>query len=463
MPPPATNSPPPAHQHLQRSPFQHAPPGRLFSVREAALRGYDRPGLATQTPLDVQLGRLEGSTASGAKPEKLLDSVRSHPTRTGPIGKDLPSVEALWPDLGRKGRVRAQATVESQMKQFMVQQTDGGGRMPLLDKIMDPKLPLSLNQRNRIKQCFGEYWNSLQELRPFDLKASDENWNHICHEAAQVIDGGLAQGLDGTQLEDALLASMFSDAVKFQSTLLAHNIHGAIAADVVLTRRKDADMPPERVAGIVQATKEHQIGVPGLFGKLAPMMIGFARGHFPGMDRTEKFSPEECAALDRIAEKISQPLSNAHTAVDPDTGARAIVFDATELSLLGAIGVQEWPVPDPETPWFDAAMTVIYADSVQYAMPDGVGKIQLMSGPGTMFTDDTTLHSAFSCGISYLDCLPLIRPRCSPCTRPPRRGRTARSPRSRRTSTRSSRTEASSSRAPRWTASSRATRWTWRR
>lgn len=407
---PATDAAPAEAQHhyLFQSPFQHAPPGRLFALRPETFAHYERPGLEQRSPLDVQLRGLTSEATKGRDPTKLLDSVRSHPARNGPIGEKIPSVASMWPDGGRTGRVRAQARVEPVLADFMVQRTDGTGRMSLLDKIDDPKLPLTRTQRNRIKQTLGEYWTSLQDLRPFDAKASDENWNHIAHESAQVIDGAIAKGMNGVQLEDALLASLFSDSVKFGDTLLAHNIHGAIAADLVLSRRGDADMPPERIAGIVQATKEHQVGVPGLFGKLAPMMIGFKRGSFPGMDRSEKFSPEEVAALDSIQAKISQPLSPDHTHVDPETGARSIVFDDVERSLLALIDVHEWPVPDPNTPWFDASMTVIYADSAQYGMADGVGKIQLMSGPGTMFQDDTVLHSAFSCGISYIDCASLV-------------------------------------------------------
>lgn len=393
-----------------QSPFQIAPPGRSFYVRPEAFSEYLRPGLDRVAPLEFQLERLQEGEGSRRRPNPkgLLSSVRLHPARQQPIGKGIPSVESMWPPLSRALLLQAQLRVEEVLKNFQVQRTDGSGRQSLYAKLMDPGLPLGLQQRHRVLQVLGEYWASLQDHRDFDLKASDENWNHIGHEVAQVLDAGRAAGLSATALEDALLASIFSDSVKFQSTLLVHNVHGAIAADLVLTRRRDPDLNEARIAGIVQATKEHQIGVPQLFAKLVPLFIGFTEGVFPGQDPAAHFREEQVLALARIQEKLSQPLSPEHTAIDPQTGARAIVFDPVERDLLDRVGIGEWPVPDPKTPWFEAAMTVLYADSVQYGMPDGVGKIMLLSGPGTNFHDDTVLHSAFACGTSFIGSKGLI-------------------------------------------------------
>jgi hypothetical protein len=112
--------------------------------------------------------------------------------------------------------------------------------------------------------------------------------------------------------------------------------------------------------------------------------------------------------LDGLHKKIADPLNTAHATLHPD-GYGVLNVTARERELLGLVGLSDWYVPHPATPWFFAATAVIDADSlVNYVTPDGVGKIVAICGPGTPFRDATVFHSIFSCGASFVDAVSVM-------------------------------------------------------
>jgi hypothetical protein len=186
--------------------------------------------------------------------------------------------------------------------------------------------------------------------------------------------------------------------------LLTHNIDGAVGAYHCLKEHFDLSKPEDadRLAGIIAATREHQIGPPSFMAMIAGLSIGGAL-KAEGTDLAAPGNEHLSKAIDGIKEKMADPM-NADFVEVTGSGAARIKFTDDERELLGKIGIEDWHTPHPANDWFDASLAVICGDSlVNYAMPDGVGKIVGISGPGTFFKDPTVFHSMFSCGASYVD------------------------------------------------------------
>ncbi|MBK7865440.1 MAG: hypothetical protein IPJ65_43950 [Archangiaceae bacterium] len=387
----------PAPQAFDDHPLRHNP----YSFDAAGqrppsaerLRSFERPGLRAGSDLGFEV-REVGQPAPSRPRDALLASVAQHPHREGAIAAGVPSVAELFPPLSDFAAARSAS--DAALGAFEVQRADGTARTRLLERI--GAAPFSDLQRERVLDCFAEFHHALG-LRDFDRGSSDVNWKHICAEAAQVLDACELRGLSPDATEDALLASLFSDAVKFPSTLLTHNIDGAVGAYHVLARRHfDLSQPAQRdrLAGIVAATKEHQISPPGFMA----MIAGF------NLERVAPGDPR----VEPVRAKLADPLNPRWVELD-GAGAARIAFTPDERALLQRIGIDEWPVPDPRTPWFEASSAVIAGDSiVNYAMPEGVGKIVAISGPGTAFEAPTVFDAVFSCGVSFLDARRVIRP-----------------------------------------------------
>jgi hypothetical protein len=373
------------------NPYQVAGGGGQLALNDDVIARYQRPGLAKANPLSARIAAMTGKKTR-IESSVILDQVDSHPHRFSSLGEmtgvggkkvKLPSVAELFPaDVGS-----AKAIFDDTVKQlgeFQVRSAGGGAPSSLLARI--ERSPLDDTQVSRALECLAEFRNSLDAHRGFDTAGSEVNWKHICGELGQVLDACEAKGLSANATEDAVLASLFSDAVKFTPTLLTHNIDGAIAAHHVLGRRGDLD--DERLAGIVRATKEHQIGPPSFMA----MIAGFGLGGAGAPDHV----------VDSIRTKMADPMNKKH--VKMRAGGAELDFTPEERKYLDKIGIEEWAVPHPETDWFDASMAVICGDSlVNYASPEGPGKIVMLSGPDSPFPDPTVFHSMFSCGASYVD------------------------------------------------------------
>lgn len=372
---------------------------------EARVARYDRAGPApdpradakpaarTFSPLGARIEQLSSAKTPRVDTALILARMRDHPARAsvgaGMDGKPLPGVDPLFRPIPPDARRAAEAAVAA----FTATSADGKTSMPLREKILSSKA-LSDEGKQRVMDALVTARASL-DARGGDVSYNDVNWKHLAAEVGQVLDVAVLHGMHRSaagrdKAEDAVVASIFSDLVKFRETLLDHNVHGAVAAATVL---KGA-YPEERLAGIVQATLEHQIGPPRFMAMMVKMKLDKA-----GVD------PHVAAT---VRDKIADPLNPAHVELTK-AGYAQVRFDPAEQAALRKAGLDAWYTPHPSTPWFQAASAVIDGDSlVNYVTPEGVGKIVAISGPGTFFKDPTVFDSMFSSGASYVDAVSVM-------------------------------------------------------
>lgn len=238
------------------------------------------------------------------------------------------------------------------------------------------------------------------KTRETDASYDNINWQHACQELGQMLDIAEDNGMSAAQTEDAVLASLLSDAAKLRSNFLTHHIDGAVAAALVLPRFLDVQTLAgrARVVSICQAILEHQVGPPRFMAQVV-------RKGIEEKLRTLGGNADGLVALQR---KIADPLNPAHVTLHTD-GYGVLALTPRERQLLALVDLPEWYVPHPATAWFFAAAAVIDGDSlVNYVTPDGVGKIVAICGPGTPFRDATVFHSVFSCGASFVDAVSVM-------------------------------------------------------
>jgi len=276
------------------------------------------------------------------------------------------------------------------------------------DKLMrEPLLPQAA--KTRILRVLAEVRESFLRLdRAVPINAPHKgyqlvNWNHTRAELDQVLEAAKVGGLGAAATEDALFASMFSDAVKWPQNFIIHNIDGAAAAAFVLAR--DVFDPSkaknlERLVGICTIIKEHQIGPP-------QFMATFIKGQLG--KKHKEHNRDESAVVAGIVKKIGHPLDPAHLCAD----GSQVAFTPDEKRLLAEVGVESWCVPHAGSPWYGASRAVIDGDSlINYASPDGWAKIAALRGPDTLpfFEDPTVLDSLHSAKRSYDDALLVVSP-----------------------------------------------------
>jgi hypothetical protein len=238
-----------------------------------------------------------------------------------------------------------------------------------------------------------------------DANYDDMNWRHACGEVAEVLEIGAEAGLPAPATADAVLASLLSDCAKLRGNFLTHHVDGALAAFLLLPRVLATDTPRERerLVGIFQAILEHQVGPPRFMASMVGLGIE-GRLRAAGKPASEAVR----SSLDTLRAKIADPLNPAHVTRHAE-GYGVLRLDDGERALLALIGLADWYVPHPLTPWFAMSSAVIDADSlVNYVTPDGVGKIVAICGPGTPFQDATVFHSIFSCGASFVDAVSVM-------------------------------------------------------
>lgn len=237
------------------------------------------------------------------------------------------------------------------------------------------------------------------------------NWKHTRAEVDQVFDAAKLMNLSAKETRDALVASIFSDALKSRGNFIIHNVHGAQAAAQVLSYFLDPTKSSDRksMERVARASKEHQIAPPEFMATVVSIMLH--RKH-----RLGKFSPSAPAsggtrAKDAFAiyNKIRNPFDAANVSED----LRTIAFSDSEHELLSSIGIMEWFVPHPDDPGSRIGHAVIAGDhSINYNHPEGFAKIALLRGPDTesIFEDPTIHHSLESAVQSFTDSFRVIRP-----------------------------------------------------
>ena len=289
-----------------------------------------------------------------------------------------------------------------------------------LDKLVEME-ELGAGQRTRILNILAEVRTALKRIDdalPDGSPAKgyqDVNWKHTRAEVDRVIDAAIKHGLDAHEMENAIIASIFSDSAKFPKTpntpgnFLVHNIDGARAAAEVLPRYFDMSAPHnmQRLEHIYNAVREHQIGPPEFMASMTGNSIKGVLG--------PSISKEQSAAIESICKKIARPMAVPH--VTDSNGVSRIAFTDAESELLRKVGIEDWYVPNPESPWYGASRAVIDGDSlINYASPDGWGKIAAIRGPETApwFEDATIFDSLASARKSYDDAVSVVSPQARP-------------------------------------------------
>lgn len=239
--------------------------------------------------------------------------------------------------------------------------------------------PLSAEQKGRVISSLAQVREEYVRQRNGGKMDADQevNWIHTQGELGRVIDVGLKTKAPAHQIEDALLASMFSDSVKAKTNFFTHHLDGALAADHVLRPMLGGNFTAARLEGIVQAIKEHQIGPPEF---MATLYGGRIRGAL--LQENGAVSPAEADALKKLFMKMANPLSEEVPKFRSSSGGTYVQFTAEEQALLKRAGVDSWSVPDARNPWNSVSRMLIDGDSIDnYATPGGFGKIAKIRGP----------------------------------------------------------------------------------
>ncbi len=227
------------------------------------------------------------------------------------------------------------------------------------------------------------------------------NWKHTRAEIDQVLEAAKLAGLSPSDTEDAILASIFSDAVKTPQNFIVHNVDGAAASVIVLQRYFDLsnDKQAQRLLGIWHAAKEHQIGPPLFMANITKGMLSRKLG--------EERARAEAQTLASIHAKISHPFDRKNLT---DDGSQ-LAFSDAERALLALLEVHDWAVPHESSAHYRVSRAVIDGDSlINYASPDGWAKIAALRGPDTQpfFEDATVLDSLHSAKHSYDDAMTVV-------------------------------------------------------
>lgn len=250
------------------------------------------------------------------------------------------------------------------------------------------------------------------------------NWKHIRAELDQVLEAAKLLKLNGKETRDAMLASIFSDAIKNRQNFIIHNIHGAYGAALVASYFLNPARPNsmKSLERISRAVKEHQVAPPEFMANAVAILIcqklklpSFDAESSP-IDTQISLNSDQmnCYKVIRsIRKKIRDPYNNKHLNKD----LTLIEFTNKERALLNLIGIEEWYVPHPANADSKIAHAVIAGDhSINYNHPEGFAKIALIRGPDTesIFEDPTVHHSLDSAIHSFADSFRVIKPAVQP-------------------------------------------------
>jgi hypothetical protein len=244
----------------------------------------------------------------------------------------------------------------------------------VLDQFRDSNLSISQKYRvlNSLTQVREHFVN--QQVNGKIEPDQQGNWIHTQGEFGRVIDAAAREKLTPAQTEDALLASMYSDAVKSKANFFTHHMDGALAADHVLSNQFGGGFDRGRLDGIVYSIREHQIGPPEFMSNLYANRIRAALQF--------KLSPEQETSLASLQSKMADPLNPRVEKTSAPDGSKILKLSDAEHALLRLSGAQEWYVPDDAQIHNAVSRAVIVGDSVDnYSTPGGIGKIAGLGGP----------------------------------------------------------------------------------
>lgn len=363
-------------------------------------------------------------------------------------GKFRHKIQEKFGDLSDGDVQRAIVQVKDELKAVKAIGPDGKPTSAYDSLMKDPTL--SDAQKDNILRNLTEVREHFAKYRQGDRMHPDPevNWIHTQGELAKVLEAGRAKKLSPQEMEDALLASMYSDSVKFafppptgaEANFFTHHLDGALAASENLSKQ---GFPQERIDRIVQAIKEHQIAPPEFMAKLYhfKMSSGIAADLNAGKitaDQSEKLTklltemsetgPDGALRIKHIAHPLDAPKykdANGQWQVEFSNNPN----DAAGVNyLLNNAGIKEWTVPvDPRLDpnfkqlskveqdkllsTYKISQTLIDGDGIDnYATLGGASKIVAIRGPGTGFKDAQVWNSIDSIDSSYKDAYNVLSP-----------------------------------------------------
>ena len=289
---------------------------------------------------------------------------------------------------------------------------------------------LSRQDKDAVWHCLALVRDNYLRLEALDKESPSTgyqqmNWKHTRAELDQVLDAALVLRLSPAETRDALIASIFSDAVKDRKNFIIHNIHGAEAAVQALSLVWDLSQPQHMAAAerINLAIKQHQVAPPEFMARTVALMLcrklgvdsfdSFSRTGLMNFDVDGKRVPRVKHTILSIYSKIKNPYNRGYLTAD----LGRIDFTPEEREYLQMIDIEDWYVPHPDVPGSRIAHALIAGDhSINYNNPDGFAKIALIRGPNTesYFEDATIYDSLESAMASFADSFDLLLPEVKP-------------------------------------------------
>src|SRR4030095_1097455 len=156
--------------------------------------------------------------------------------------------------------------------------------MSLYDTLMECD-QLTAEMKERILNILAELRKASKRLEASIPESStfkgfhETNWHHTLLQIEAVLYAALRIELKQTQLEDAVLASAFSEAVRMPSTdqqldnFIVHNLDGALAATEVLSRYFNHNSDRDRVRIISHCVREHQVSPPRFMADFTTLLL----------------------------------------------------------------------------------------------------------------------------------------------------------------------------------------------
>ena len=158
---------------------------------------------------------------------------------TDEIARRFPSYTSENLAAGRAAVVKEMSAVRAS--------SENGRAMSAMDKLNESDL--SASQKEQILNAlaaFRENYTTSRDSNGMDQN-QEKNWIHTQGELGRVLDSARLMKLTPNETEDAMLASMFSDAVKAKANFTVHHIDGARAAQQHLGRYLNDDFDANRL------------------------------------------------------------------------------------------------------------------------------------------------------------------------------------------------------------------------
>ncbi|MBX9687489.1 MAG: hypothetical protein K2X27_12350, partial [Candidatus Obscuribacterales bacterium] len=302
---------------------------------------------------------------------------------------------------------------------------------------------LSSSQKDEIIDLLADVREHYCRYRTADsrlLADQEVNWIHTQGELGRVLDSARQNKLTAEETENAIIASMFSDSVKFADTAVTkgnfttHHLDGEAAARLVLARK---GFKQDRIESIAQAVREHQVGPPEFMASIYYLSISgkleseFKSGAISAdtynrmkavLDDMTVIGQDKVARIKKIADTDDANL------VKNKEGQWQVPFSPEEMRLIELAGIKSWQRPhDPRylagsvtedlefaklpakeqerrISAYRSSRSLIDGDSIDnYATAGGASKYIKIRGPESIFRDDTLWDSLASVDKSYKD------------------------------------------------------------